>query len=222
MKKLKTGLLVVMGVLSFTSCATFENEVEAPQEQLLQMYTLSRDTNGAYSINYNVADKTSATSHKNIGSKTNEIYLDKVGYREQKNYKNNFSLDDDKIKIRFVDNNTSGSTQITVEDENATFAKGANNNRFLKEYEVTGNADGTFQLDFEINEGIQSEFVYNKESSTYEIHLSKGDSTEKQFSRAIDIADDGVLKVDFVNHKYAGKGEATGPGRKPRIIIITD
>lgn len=219
MEKLKMELLVVMGVLSFASCATFESEVEAPQEQLLQTYTLSRDANGAYSIDYNVADKTSATSHKNSGSKTNEIYLDKVEHSEQKNYKNNFSLDDNKIKIRFVDNNTSKNTQITVEDENATFAKGGDNGEFLKEYKVIKKSDGTFQLDFEINEGIQPGFVYNEELSTYEIHLSKGNSSEKEFSKTMDAAADGMLKIDFVNHEYAGKGAAAGPGRKPRLII---
>ena len=91
---------------------------------------------------------------------------------------------------------------------------------FLKEYGLISNTDGTIQLDFEVNSNVKTEFIYNDDLATYEVHLSKGTSSESKFSRTLDIPDTGVLKLDFVNHKMLGKGLEEAVERKPAIIIM--
>ena len=217
MKKLYVGFLTAMVALSLTSCSTFE-EVDAPQENLLKSYKLSRDANGAYSIDYIVADNTNSRSFKNINSKINEIYLTEGGVDTKAKYREDFSLDEDEIKIGIFDANSGKQPQILIKDENATFAKGESS-EFLKEYSITKNEDGSYQLDFVVNNNVQTEFKYDEDLDVYEIHLSEGTATNKRFSRTIQMPDTGVLQIDFVNHKYAGKALDTEE-RKPVIIIM--
>ena len=221
MKKLSVALLTVMFALSFGSCS--EAELDIPQEKLLKSFELNRDANGAYSIDYDVADNTSATTLRNVNSKTNEIHLSKGGNDAKPSYKNDFSLENDLLKVGFFDDNSGKNASITIVDENIIFAKGGDSGEFLKDYGVKSNGDGTYQLDFEVNNGVKTAFEYNKDIETYEVHLSRGNNiSEKKFSRTLEMPDSNELRIDFVNNKNAGKGTVLEAERKPRIIIITD
>jgi hypothetical protein len=88
----------------------------------------------------------------------------------------------------------------------------------LKTYGLATNNDGTIQLDFEVNNNVVTDFVYNEELAIHEVHLKKGTATDKVFSRSITIPDTGVLKIDFINHKLSGKSVAETAVRKPVII----
>ena len=121
---------------------------EQPQENLLKSFKLERDANGSYSLNYEVANNTDAISVKNEESKTNEIYLTNSEEIKQKRHSENFLLDNNKLKIGLVDANTNKRANISVEDENITFAKDGDV-EFLNSYSVKGNDDGTYQLEFQ-------------------------------------------------------------------------
>jgi hypothetical protein len=216
MKKLCTGFLSFVLAFSFTSCSTNETDIEIPQESLLKSYKLKRDVNGAYSIEYNVADNTVSDARKDINSLTNEFHLSKVGYDAKDQYRENVSLNANTLHIGFFDTETGRSMKLTVEDENITFAKGSST-RFLKTFGLATNNDGTIQLDFEINDSVVAEFVYNEDLAIHEVHLRKGTSTDKVFSRSLTIPDTGVLKLDFVNHNLLGKGTSEVVERKPRV-----
>ena len=218
MKKLYVGFLAVVLAFSFTSCSTNETDLEIPQESLLKKAQLKRDASGAYSIDYLVADNTVSDTRKDINSLSNEFHLSKVGYDTKDQYREDLTLNDNKLRIGFFDGETGKTTKFTIEDENITFAKGKST-KFLKTYGLATNNDGTIQLDFEVNDNVVVEFVYNEELAVHEVHLKKGTSTDKVFSRTLTIPDTKVLKLDFVNHKLFGKGTSEFLERKPVVII---
>jgi len=219
MKKLSVGFLAVALTLGFASCSTIETGIEIPQESLLKSYQLKRDASGAYSIDFDVADKTISDSHKDLNSLTNEFHLSKVGYDTKDQHRKEFTLDNNTLSIGFIDSETGKQTKLTIEDENITFAKG-NSTNFLKTYELATNTDGTIQLDFEVNNDVATEFKYNEDLATYEVHLSKGTGVNRVFSRSLSIPDTGILKLDFVNHKLLGKGSSSLIAERAPVIII--
>ena len=200
MKKLSIGFLVIILTFSFASCSTNESDFEIPQEPLLKQAKLKRDASGAYSVDYVVANNTTSDVHKNINSLTNEVHLSKVNHDTKDQYRNDFVLENNKLRIGFFDNLTGKKMKFSIEDKNITFAKGVRT-EFLKEYGLTTNIDGTFQLDFEVSSNVKTDFVFNESIATYEVHLSRGTSSESKFSRTLEVPDTGILKLDFVNHK---------------------
>ncbi|MBA6156340.1 hypothetical protein H3Z83_07415 [Tenacibaculum sp. S7007] len=215
MKKLAPYFLVFS--IIFTSCSSNENEVlEDTQEKLLQSYTLKRDANGAYSIDFNTTNNTDVTAIKNTDN-SNEIILSEVNHKTAVKHSNDFNIENDYLKIGFLEANQGKRTKISIEDENPTFAKGVT--EFLNSYSITKNTDGTFQLKFKVNDNVNTDFVYNEDIETYEVHLSTGDSKQKDFSRTINLSSDDLLKIDFVNHKYSGKSTEETAERKPKLEI---
>jgi hypothetical protein len=221
MKKISVGFLAIVLAFSFASCSTNESDFEIPQESLLKQVKLQRDASGAYSVDYVVSDHTISDVHQDPNSLTNEVHLNKVSYDTKDQYRNDFKLDNNTLRVGFFDNETGKKMKFTIEDENITFAKGGAT-KFLKEYGLSTNDDGSIQLDFEVNDNVNTEFVYNEDLAAYEVHLSKGTSSESKFSRTLTVSDTGILKLDFVNHKLLGKGLAESAERKPRIIIDKD
>ena len=95
----------------------------------------------------------------------------------------------------------------------------------LKEYSVSSNDDGTFDLDFKVNSQVHVDFVYNEENNIYEVHLEEGKSSGVNFTRNLEKVDGQTLKIDFVNHLSTTSSKGTyarelKPKRKPRVIIV--
>ncbi len=215
-----TPYILILSII-FTSCSSNENEVlEKTQEKLLQSYTLKRDANGAYSIDFNTTNNTDVTAVKNTDN-SNEIILSEVNHKTATKHSNNFNIENDYLKIGFLEANKGKRTKISIEDENPTFAKGVT--KFLNSYSITKNTDGTFQLNFKVNDNVTTDFVYNEDIETYEVHLSKGNTVKKEFSRELTLKSDKTLKLDFVNHIYSGKSESKSEYvvKRPRQIIET-
>jgi hypothetical protein len=100
----------------------------------------------------------------------------------------------------------------------------AKNAEMLLNYSITGNEDGTFTLDFEVNNQVAVDFVYVEEVGVYEIHLQEGKSDETVFSRNLTKIASEALKIDFVNHldenSYSkDTASKSSVKRKPRIVI---
>lgn len=223
MKKISIGFLAIVLAFSFASCSTNESDFEIPQESLLKQVKFQRDASGAYSVDYAVADHTTSDAYQNLNSLTNEIHLNKVSHNTKDQYREDYTLDNNTLSIGFFDNETGKKTKFSIEDENITFAKGTTTSTgFLKEYSLLSNEDGSIQLDFEVNNNVSVDFVYNEDLAVYEVHLSKGTSSDSKFSRTLDVPDTGILKIDFVNHKLLGKGLAESAQKIPRIIIMYD
>ncbi|CAL2087977.1 conserved exported protein of unknown function [Tenacibaculum sp. 190524A02b] len=227
MKKITPLFIAVASFLFMTSCSSNDNDtniIQESQENQLQTYTLKRDSQGRYSIDFNVSENTAVESYKNADL-SNEIILSKTNQKSIPNYTNNFKLENNLLKVGFLEENNGKQTSIAIEDENITFAKGVT--EYLNNYSVTKNKDNTFSLNFEVDENVIAEFVYNENVETYEVHLSKGKSKITKFERILSKPNDDILKIDFVNHKTSNTnniqnrnyGEAGEIPRKPRVII---
>ncbi|OCK43043.1 hypothetical protein BA195_09125 [Tenacibaculum soleae] len=219
MKKLAPLFLAISVI--FASCSSNENAIldNGNQEKLLQSYTLKRDASGAYSIDFKTTENTDVTTIENT-DKTNEIILSEVNHKTASKHSNNFSIENDQLKIGFLEANRGKRSQIFVEDDNITFAKGGVT-EFLNSYSITKNNDGTFLLNFKVNNNVATEFTYNEELETYEVHLSNGAAKQKEFSRELKLNTNDFLKLDFVNYKYSEKAEVSSyRPRKPRVVIL--
>ena len=202
--------------LVFASCSSNKDEViETNPENLLQSYTLKRDANGAYSIDFNTTENTDVTIVKNIDN-SNDIILSETNYKTANKYSNDFNIEEDFLKIGFLEANKDKRTQISIEDEDIKFYKGGVT-EFLNSYSIAKNEDGTFTLNFTVNNNVTTEFVYNKEIETYEVHLANGKAKEQKFSKQLEMNTTNLIKLDFVNHKYEGR--STALARKPKLEI---
>ena len=220
MKKVAPYFLALTLSIVFASCSNNDTEaLDSNPENLLQSYTLKRDSNGAYSIDFNTSDNTDVTTVTNVDN-SKEIILAETAQKTVTKHSNDFSIENDQLKIGFLETNKGKRTKIYVEDENITFAKGVT--EFLNSYSITANGDGIYQLNFEVNNNVTTDFVYNEETETYEIHLASGETTQKDFSRQMEKISDKPLKIIFVNHKdYSAKGDLLDVVTKP-IIEIDD
>lgn len=219
MKTFNLFALVASITLVFSSCSTNENLL--PEEQsvdLLKSYSIKRDANGAYSLDYNLNGN--AKTEKVVDNNINQFYLYSSESQTSRRATQDLVIDGTELKVGFVDTSSDKLPQITITDDNLALAK--NSNKKLKEYSITSNQDGTYNLDFSVNNKVRVDFVYNEEINTYEIHLEEGKSNETSFSRVLEKADGQPLKFDFVNHldNTEAKSESTIIRRKPRGIII--
>ena len=217
MRKIVGTFVVFVLAFNFTSCSTDELTIDHTQEALLKQIELKRAADGSYSIAYQLSNKTISVAQEDVNSNSKEFYLSKVEFKTKEQHIENLALSENRLSVGFFDNLMDKSTKFAIEDENINFAKGSTS-AFLKTYGVTSNDDGTIQLDFEVNDNVITEFLYNNVLGIHEIHLRKGTSKEKIFSRAIDIPITKILKIDFVNHILFGKGAAARTERKPRVV----
>ncbi|QNM85676.1 hypothetical protein H9W90_00700 [Polaribacter pectinis] len=218
MKTFNLFALVASITLVFSSCSTNENLL--PEEQsvdLLKSYSIKRDANGAYSLDYNLNGN--AKTEKVVDNNINQFYLYSSDSQTSRRATQDLVIDGTELKVGFVDTSSDKLPQITITDDNLALAK--NSNKKLKEYSITSNQDGTYNLDFSVNNKVRVDFVYNEEINTYEIHLEEGKSNETSFSRVLEKADGQPLKFDFVNH--LDNTEAKGLLsliRKPQGVIL--
>lgn len=205
-----------------TSCSSNENDLQNNnREQLLKSYTLKRDANGAYSIDFKTTNNTTVTTATNIDN-SNEIILSEANHTTLSKHSNDFAIENNQLKIGLSETDKGKRTQISVEDENIIFTK-RGVTEFLNSYSIEKNENGTFLLNFKVNDNVTSEFIYNEDIETYEVHLANGKSKQKNFSRVINVfSENNLLKIDFVNHKKTSSRRLlTGEyaGRKPRLIF---
>lgn len=221
MKTFNLLVLAASMTLVFSSCST--NETLLPEEQtvdLLKSYTIQRDASGAYSLDYNLNDD--ATTEKVVSSETNtnEFYLYSTEGKTSRKATQELVIDGTELKIGFIDASSNKLPQITITDDNLSLARSSN--KKLKDYSITSNEDGTYNLDFSVNDKVRVDFVYNEAIKTYEIHLEEGKSSETNFSRVLEKEIGQPLQFDFVNHieNTQAKGLLASIIRKPRGVIL--
>lgn len=221
MKKFTPYFLALSLSVIFASCSSNEAEViENNPENLLQSYTLKRDATGAYSIDFNTTDNTDVTTVTNVDN-SKEIILAETPQKTASKHSNDLSIENDHLKIGFLEANNGKRKSIYIEDENITFAKGIT--EFLNSYSITANEDGTYQLNFVVNDNVATDFIYNEKIEAYEVHLSNGNALQKVFSRQLEMSPNETLKINFVNHKNTSNKSDTevyvSVEEKPVIVI---
>tara|TARA_B110000046_G_scaffold167334_1_gene184915 strand:+ start:11347 stop:12042 length:696 start_codon:yes stop_codon:yes gene_type:complete len=224
MNKIKFVAISLIAFLTFSSCSS--DEVLSPEEiseQLFKTYQLKRDINGAYSLDIIVEDNISITKVKNPTNNTNQFHLlssnSKVAQKSY--YGSDLWFDNDNFRIEFISENFNKTPSISIIDDNIKYNK-KGDEEFLKEYSITKNEEGSYDLDFKVINNVGVDFVYDSENNVYEIHLELDVNTEgnNTYSRTFEKADDELLQIHFVNHiTGSAKGQVPITERRPVIII---
>ncbi|AOW17103.1 hypothetical protein LPB03_06350 [Polaribacter vadi] len=223
MKKIKFLTLATIITLVFTSCSNEETLLSNDlNSKLLKSYKVKRDATGAYSIDYDLYDN--AIVAKNTNSSLNEFSLYSTDKETPKKLDETLLINNNQLKIGFIDNNTNKKQYVTVFDDDITLSKKSADKSFLESYNITSNDDGIYTLDFTIKNNSDVTFVFNEEKRTYEIHLEKGKNSETTFERTFEKEEGEVLKIDFVNHipNTSAKSDGNEVLIKKPVIIIDD
>ncbi|MCL7764286.1 hypothetical protein MPF19_12740 [Polaribacter sp. Z014] len=228
MKNFNLFALLVSVVLVFSSCSTNETLLQEEQSlDLLKTFTINRDANGGYFLDYNVNGNVKTENVVDDTTNTNYIYLYSSENLLSRKVTQDLTIDGNQLKVGFVDTNSSNQPQITIKDKNASLSKNENED-MLSEYSISGNEDGTYTLDFTVNSKVKVDFVYNDELNIYEVHLEEGKTDVTTFSKVFDKIDGEALEIDFVNHiliegdtaaKTNSKSYAFTKERRPEVII---
>lgn len=221
MKKVNLLAFIATMTLVFSSCSGDENlPTENLNVDLLKNYTLKRDINGAYSLDFDVNTNTKVDKVLNTSINENQYFLYPSDKQTDLNINQNLSIDQNQLKVSFIDTNADKKQHITVQDDNILFAK--SNNDKLATYEIKATASGEYDLSFSVKNNVNVSFVYNDKIAVYEIHLENGKGGETNFSRTLEKVSGESLQIHFVNHqdnesaKTAAKESTI---RKPVIII---
>ncbi|QOD60541.1 hypothetical protein H9I45_14535 [Polaribacter haliotis] len=224
MKSLKLLTYVLATAFVFTSCSNNESLLPEPESiSLLKSFKIKRDAKGDYSVDYNLPDNVRTEKIVNDKKNSSQVYLYSSNEGISRKESQNLIVDGNELKVGFVDTNTNNNPYILIEDDNISYAKGKNE-EMLSEYSIASNEDGTFSLDFKVNNNVTVDFVYNESKNIYEIHLEAGKASSKSYSRTLTKQESKVLKIDFVNHKANAKFSSKAAGetairRKPRVSV---
>lgn len=140
--------------------------------------------------------------------------------KTENNISEDLVINDNQIKIGFVDTQNDNSPMVTIKDD-IKFANKSVVLTKLKSYDLVSNEDGTFDLNFRVKNKTNVSFSYNEEINTYEVHLEDGKGGETEFSRNLAKEEGKLLKIDFVTHfnTTVAKNAELSSIRKPVIII---
>ncbi len=215
--------LVLILSLFITSCSNEDSILtEAPLESknLNKSFKIEKDVNGYYSVDVNIDKNTSVEQVRNSITKSNEFhFLPTTSEQQQKtSFESELWFENDNLKLEFL-NEGSAPKLVTILDDNVKFSE-RGNETLLKNYSITRNDDGTYDLDFKLKDEVSAAFTFDEENEIYEIHLEKSDSkTQKEFARTFEKEAGKSLEIHFVNHYGDNAKGAYAPDRKPVIII---
>jgi len=223
MKKIKFVAIVLLASLAFSSCSS--DELFSPEEiskELFKTYQLKRDINGVYSLDINVEDNISIGKVKNSTNNTNEFHLSSSNSKvaQKSYYGSDLWFDNDNFRVKFISENFNKTPSISVKDDNIRYNK-KGDDELLKEYSITKNEEGSYDLEFRVMDNIGVDFVQDSETNIYEIHLdpnltSDGNNT---YSRTFEKTEYELLQIHFVNHFSGSSKGQPDPPRRPVIII---
>jgi hypothetical protein len=224
MKKIKLLSLAVVFSMAFSSCSTDDSMLPPAQSSdLLKTFQLKRDASGAYSMDLNLANNVNIGKVKNASNNTNELYLtlSDDNFVQKSNLQSDLFFDDENFKIDIISSNSTEVPSVSVYDSNNKYVQKSDTS-LLKEFSVTKNENGTYDLDFKVISNVAVDFVYNDEINAYEIHLEADVKSlgNQKFSRTLDKESGKLLQIHFVNHiNLEAKGAVAATTRKPVIII---
>ena len=83
-------------------------------------------------------------------------------------------------------------------------------------YGIAGNGDGTYDLEFVVEDRVSVDYIYDGDRNVYEIHLTEDDSaTQAYFTQTFTKEEGVVLNIEFVSADLAKSSQI----RKPAITI---
>lgn len=227
MKKI-TLLFTAIIAMTFISCSTedtFADQEEAIAKSLLETYTLTRDHRGSYSLISTAVKGASSEFFVNEETNTNEVRFYNLNdvvnnsNRSSRQSINSLVLVNNKINLAFFENSSLTPSTLRIEDADFSNQRSTDSLRnFLTSYEVIKVGDGTYQFNFEVEDGVTVSYSFNEQESINEIHLiENGEGNVTNYSKSYNVSNGTELKIDFVqNHSSNRSTEET---RRPRFRI---
>jgi hypothetical protein len=205
------------------SCSS--EEILTPEDttnKLLENYTVKKDAKGAYSVDYNLSNNAIASLSKDKRSNTNDFYLYSSDNQSEKRFKKELAIQDNSLKVGFTDTENGKKSSMTILDNDIKFSRDADE-EFLTDYSVTNNEDGTVSLDFKVADGVVVNFIYDEDTSTYQVEMYDGSGSQNDFTQNY-VKEDGVpLNIEFISFSNGQSsridGEMTQISNRPRVII---
>lgn len=219
MKKfsLITLLLITVG---FSSCTQEDSTfLEEPTAQdLLKSFTLNKSTSGDYSLDYQLNNGAASDNVLDAKTNTSNIYLYSSENVSRSINNEGIALKDGELRISFNDTEKDKKYSITVLDEEIKASRSEDDTDlgYLNSYSVTTNNDGTFTLDFKVNEGVSVDYIFDADNNVYEIHLTPGEATESDFVNNFVKAENESMEIAFINNTPETR---LIPKKKPVIIF---
>lgn len=223
MKKINSILVMLTVSLGLMSCSS--EEILTPEDttnKLLENYTVKKDAKGAYSVDYNLSNNAIASLSKDKRSNTNDFYLYSSDNQSEKRFKKELAIQDNSLKVGFTDTENGKKSSMTILDNDIKFSRDADE-EFLTDYSVTNNEDGTVSLDFKVADGVVVNFIYDEDTSTYQVEMYDGSGSQNDFTQNY-VKEDGVpLNIEFISFSNGQSsridGEMTQISNRPRVII---
>ncbi len=211
MKHLLLGFAAT--ALLLVSCSPEEvmlNPDETTNNKMLESFEIKRNTDGSYALTHEVKEGVGVeyTEEKD----QNEIFLFADDTSKKIQSSREYAVVDNKLNLVFTDENNNSLPNLSIVD-NDTDQK-SDDLDLLDTYAIVFNQDGTVQLDFRVETGVDVAFGYNDVEDIHDIYLTEGTSTQLDYSKNYNKDADGGLRVDFVQTT-----NKTTETKKPRVIV---
>jgi len=208
----------------FYSCST--NETHLPEQEsldLLKSYTIQKDVSGKYLVDFILNDNVEIDNVKDLNTNSNEIYLYASNIESSRRVSQDLTfIDGSQIKVGFVDTNSDQKETISIEDDNSSLSKSESDK--LKGFSISKESDGTYKLNYTLNDGFVQDLVFNEDEKEYEVHLDSGKSTETEFTTFLEKQLGQPLTICFINNKSNSNTSSKSSYRRPKtpVVIIDD
>ena len=194
MKHLFLGFVAI--ALMLTSCATEETitDINDTNSNLLESFEIKRNADGSYALTHEVTEGVSIDYATDKSQ--HEVYFYTGGEANKTNLSQTFNVNDNQLNIVFKDENNTDLPELIIFDDN-TLEK-SNDLYLLDTYSVLHLEDGSVQVNFTVEEGVNVSFGYNTDENINNIYLTEGNATQVDYSKNYSKEADGSLRVDFI------------------------
>ena len=218
MKNLNLTTLLIVITLIFTSCTQEDNLLleEPTAEDLLKSFDLDVSAKGDFSLGYQLGKGLASDNILDTKANINNINLYLTEGQTQSKQSQELYAQDGELNIVF-NNNDQRIKSITILDDEFIKTKSADENELLASYGIAGNGDGTYDLEFVVEDGVSVDYIYDGDRDVYEIHLTEDDNaTQADFIQTFTKEEGVALNIEFVNIIYKSNAETQ---RKPKLIV---
>jgi hypothetical protein len=222
MKNFNLFALLVSFTFIFSSCST--NETLLPEKEsvnLLKSYTIQKNDSGKYLVNFVLNGNVEIDNVKDLNTNSNEIYLYASNIESSRRVSQDLTfVDGSQIKVGFVDTNSDQKDIITIKDDIPSLSRSESDK--LKGFSISKESDGTYKLNYTLNDGFVQDLVFNEDEKEYEVHLDSGKSTETEFTTFLEKQLGQPLKICFINNKSKSNtsSKSSSSFRRPKTPVV--
>ncbi|WP_152285618.1 hypothetical protein [Flavicella marina] len=177
MKNLYKSLAFAAVLIGFTSCSE-ETTIteELSQEAPLKSYSLSKSDDGSIVLEHTLSSGNTSTVLS--GDSGNEIIINE-GNGNGGVQSTVLPLINNELKVDFVSNHEVKIPGISILDDVTSTSASSKTIKLVKNYKITLLEDGSYQLDFKLQNNYVASFGFNEELNRHEIYLDPGVSEGK-------------------------------------------